>query len=61
MKPLVILLCLALSGCAMRRPVLALYCDQRTPDGKHCERWAKAKGWTPCQQTSTMEGEGECQ
>jgi len=35
-----LLLSVVLCGCAVRKPVLALYCDQRTPDGKHCQQWA---------------------
>lgn len=61
MKTLVILLCLVLCGCAVRKPIQALYCDQRTPDGKHCARWAKGDAWKPCVQTTTIEGEAVCQ
>lgn len=43
MKNLTIIIALlALScGCAIRKPVLALYCDQKSADGKHCQKWAQ--------------------
>lgn len=30
-------------GCAIRKPVHALYCEQLTRDGKHCLVWAPHK------------------
>ena len=30
-------------GCAIRRPIHALYCEQLSKDGKHCLVWAPHK------------------
>lgn len=44
MKTLALLSLLLLSmGCAIRKPVHALYCEQLTQDGKHCLVWAPHK------------------
>lgn len=29
-----------LTGCAVRRPVYALYCDKQSVNHKRCEQWA---------------------
>lgn len=33
-------LALLFSGCAAKRAYRTLYCNQLTPDGKHCAAWA---------------------
>jgi hypothetical protein len=41
MKLIILTMLLLSCGCAIRKPVLAVYCDHKTADGKHCAAWAK--------------------
>jgi hypothetical protein len=36
-----VVLVLLTAGCAIRKPIQAMYCERKTPDGKHCAAWAK--------------------
>jgi hypothetical protein len=38
---LVLILCTSSLGCAIRRPVQALYCAQMDSTGRHCAIWAR--------------------
>jgi hypothetical protein len=55
MKYILILALLLTIGCAIRKPVQAMYCESKTPDGKHCAVWAKHP--YPC----THDVYGDCQ
>jgi len=46
-KRIATLLLLLSCGCAVREPIRVMYCEQKTPDGKHCAVWAK-KTHPPC-------------
>ena len=65
MTRLLLVMLLALLGCAPRHAPLSLgdrivhapsrayhwaYCDRMAPDGKHCQRWATACGTLDCRQ-----------
>lgn len=52
--PLILALCLVLSGCAAKKVVTVpyhwAYCDKMNADGVHCDRWATPCGTLHCKE-----------